>query len=352
MRLGEAALDPALWPAIIEDISAAAGATGAVLLQSDVRTPDVPRTASVRDMMDHYFAAGWHTRDLRAERAIPLLKCGAKVVVDQDIVRPAEMRSSAYYNDAVMPFGFRWFAGIGFSAGPALWALVIQRTPGEGPFGHNDKHALGALAQQLSEVATFSTALGRKTLSAVTDALGLLDRPAIALDRFGRVLDMNAAAERVFDDEIRIKNPRLHLCDPEADSALAAALERMRAAPETITSPLPPIVVSRRTKPPLVIRLLPIPDAARSPFLGACALLVISDLGQPSAAPADLLARTFGLSRAETRLAALIATGVSPEQAADQLGLARETVRNQLKAIFVKTKTHRQSELVALLSRL
>ena len=33
-------------------------------------------------------------------------------------------------------------------------------------------------------------------------------------------------------------------------------------------------------------------------------------------------------------------------------GIARVTVRNQIKAIFAKTGTHRQSELVALLSRL
>ncbi len=47
-----------------------------------------------------------------------------------------------------------------------------------------------------------------------------------------------------------------------------------------------------------------------------------------------------------------MATGVSPEQAGEELGIARETARNQLKAIFAKTATHRQGELIALLSRL
>jgi DNA-binding CsgD family transcriptional regulator len=47
-----------------------------------------------------------------------------------------------------------------------------------------------------------------------------------------------------------------------------------------------------------------------------------------------------------------MATGISIERAADQLGLSRATVRNQLKAVFAKTATNRQSELVALLSRL
>jgi DNA-binding CsgD family transcriptional regulator len=40
------------------------------------------------------------------------------------------------------------------------------------------------------------------------------------------------------------------------------------------------------------------------------------------------------------------------EEAARTLGIARETARNQLKAVLAKTGTHRQSELVAMISRL
>jgi DNA-binding CsgD family transcriptional regulator len=38
--------------------------------------------------------------------------------------------------------------------------------------------------------------------------------------------------------------------------------------------------------------------------------------------------------------------------AAEELGVARDTARNQLKAIFAKTGAHRQSELVELLTKL
>jgi DNA-binding CsgD family transcriptional regulator len=64
-----------------------------------------------------------------------------------------------------------------------------------------------------------------------------------------------------------------------------------------------------------------------------------------------LLAAVFGLTPAEARLAAIMAEGRDPERAAEELGIARVTARNQLKAIFAKTDTHRQSELVAMLSR-
>ena len=108
----------------------------------------------------------------------------------------------------------------------------------------------------------------------------------------------------------------------------------------------------RATRQPLVIRVLPVGGPARTPFLGARALLVISDLHGRSQPQASVLAETFGLTPADSKLASLIATGISIEHAAEQLGLARATVRNQLKAVFAKTATHRQSELVALLSRL
>ena len=64
-----------------------------------------------------------------------------------------------------------------------------------------------------------------------------------------------------------------------------------------------------------------------------------------------ILRTIFKLTNAEARLAAHLASGESIEAAAAKLAISPLTVRTQLKAIFTKTNTHRQSELVALLSR-
>jgi hypothetical protein len=125
-RLGDAAIDPTIWPEIIDEISRAAGSTGAVLLQSDSRTPDVPRSAGVDEYLRNYFADGWHMRDIRAERAVPLLLQGEKVVIDQDILTPEAMRCAGLYAESLIPHGLQWFAAIGFWAGPALWGLSIR----------------------------------------------------------------------------------------------------------------------------------------------------------------------------------------------------------------------------------
>jgi DNA-binding CsgD family transcriptional regulator len=80
--------------------------------------------------------------------------------------------------------------------------------------------------------------------------------------------------------------------------------------------------------------------------------LILSDLtARPGPDPA-VLRQLFGLTRMESRVASIISTGASPEEAAENMGISFETARNHLKAVFAKTGTHRQGELVALLSRL
>src|SRR5579859_7171653 len=205
-RLGDAVVDPRIWPQILSEISSAVGAVGAALLQSDIRTPDIPRTEAVNDVFDLYFREGWHTRDIRAERGVPLLLGGHQVVMDQDILTPDEIRRCEYYQELLAPSGLGWWAVIGFRAGPAHWGLSIQRSIQQGPFAEEDRRILAQIADRLTETATLSTAMGRIVLSGMTNALGLLKQPALALDRSGLVLDFNAAAEQMFNSDVRVRN--------------------------------------------------------------------------------------------------------------------------------------------------
>jgi DNA-binding CsgD family transcriptional regulator len=60
----------------------------------------------------------------------------------------------------------------------------------------------------------------------------------------------------------------------------------------------------------------------------------------------------FGLTPAEARLATTLATGAALDDITDAFGIARETARKRLKAVFAKTATSRQAELVTLFARL
>jgi len=351
-RLGDAVLDPAMWPQIMEDICKAAGALGAVLLQSDLRTSsDVPRTASINETIDRYFREGWHQRDPRA-RGVALLLQGRRVFADEDVITPEEMRRAPYYQELIYPSGLKWYAAVGFSAGSSSWALAIQRTAKEGPFEKHDKRLLAELSRSLTEVATLSTAVGQIALSSATNGLNRVRQPAVAIDRFGSVLDANAAAEALFDRHLRVTGRRLLVEDAEAKACLEKLIDRLRNTPDIGPLDCDPIVIRRNGRAPVVVRMLPVHGAARTPFLGARALLTLNP-AEPRRGPEPaLLCRAFGLTPAEARLATLIAEGLAPERAAEELGISTVTARNQLKAVFAKTDTHRQAELVAVLSRL
>jgi DNA-binding CsgD family transcriptional regulator len=165
-------------------------------------------------------------------------------------------------------------------------------------------------------------------------------------------LDANAATDAIFNDELFIRNGRLYLRDRLSASMLDRFLQRLATTSDHDAVQFGPIIARKETGCPIVIQVLPVPPAAKTPFVRARALLTFTPLGSKPAPDPAILAAVFGLTPAEARLASIIATGANPQLAADQLGVSRETVRNQLKAVFARTSTHRQSELVALLSNL
>jgi hypothetical protein len=117
-RLGEAVVDPAMWPLLMADVCSASGATGACLLQSDVRTPDVPMTASAREFFQSYFDNRLHENDIRAARGVPLLLGGCQVITDQDLfTSESEMLRDPLYAH-LDSYGLRWFAAVGFLQAP------------------------------------------------------------------------------------------------------------------------------------------------------------------------------------------------------------------------------------------
>jgi len=65
-----------------------------------------------------------------------------------------------------------------------------------------------------------------------------------------------------------------------------------------------------------------------------------------------LCADILGLTLGEARVAAQVGAGFTPREAAEKLGITEETARTALKHVFSKTGVSRQSELVALLSKM
>ena len=61
--------------------------------------------------------------------------------------------------------------------------------------------------------------------------------------------------------------------------------------------------------------------------------------------------QAYSLTPTEAKVASLITKGLTVAEVANEMGVSRETAKTHLQAIYFKTDTHRQSELVALLAR-
>ena len=78
------------------------------------------------------------------------------------------------------------------------------------------------------------------------------------------------------------------------------------------------------------------------------AVLMLIDPPAASVGTLTALQRLFGLTAAEARVLALLLDDCRPREIADELQISITTVRSHLQALFAKTGTRRQSELVAL----
>ncbi|WP_158939800.1 helix-turn-helix transcriptional regulator [Burkholderia sp. S171] len=85
---------------------------------------------------------------------------------------------------------------------------------------------------------------------------------------------------------------------------------------------------------------------------GHAALLTFYHPDSPPIVDPDLLASAFDLTPAECRVACHIAEGRTPKEIANQTGVQHDTVRKQLQAIYQKTATNRQVDLIRLLLNL
>jgi DNA-binding CsgD family transcriptional regulator len=113
-----------------------------------------------------------------------------------------------------------------------------------------------------------------------------------------------------------------------------------------------PIVIARNGTPWLLAETIPLTSFGRDIFAAGHSLLYLTDLAAERT-PSEILLRTaFELTPAEARLAACLAGGGGIGPAAQRLGIGRETIRTQLRAIFDKTGVRSQAHLTALLSQI
>jgi DNA-binding CsgD family transcriptional regulator len=345
----EAAIDPSRWNEAMETVARVIGARGAALFPLTGSLPLMPHSDSMAEGFEVYVRDGWVHRDVRY-RAVPAaMRKG--VATEFDFTTVDEIRRSPYYQEFLAPIGFRWFAALPIGTAENMWSLSSQRTIAEGPFQQDQLDALTSVRPRLCAAAALASAFGFAATSAAMEAFAFSRTPVVQLDSAGSVVALNPSAEALVGNGIRIVERRIVAQQRDATAALDRALHNLlwRTDDRAMT---PPVPLPRRGRKPLLAYPLGLKSVADNPFARCRALVVLID-PESRRKPAEAVLRSaLDLTAAEARLAARLGCGEALDRAADKLGIAKTTARNELRAIFTKTGVHRQAELVALLANL
>jgi PAS domain-containing protein len=313
-----AAVDPSKWGAAIEAAVAETGSFGAVLVPVRGRTPQQAWvTESFAPAIERYFSEGWVHRDERL-RGVPMLEARG-VFSDLDFISPDEIARHPYYQEWLAPHDLRWFACVKIAVGDDLWALSIQRTIAQGPFTPKEINRLARLSGSLASAGALARALGFARAEAAIAAFEVSGHAVALLDRLGRVIRVNASAERLLGSDPKIVQGRVTAGDHRVSAALDRAFHALLWS--SSGRALTPSSCRGRNS----ARSLPICSAprrsARMPSRPVRRSWCSSTLAPGSLRPEEHLRKAFGLTVAEARLASFLASGERLERAADTLGI-------------------------------
>jgi len=305
-------------------------------------------------MIRRYVFWWWTCRDCNK----PSERSWARQVVSAPaFVSEQELLKTEFGNDFLLRFGILHGC---FAVFGRIWSAVgnisLLRGRRSGPFDEAELCLLRFLMPHLETATRLSERFARlrSESEARRVALDQMALGVIFLDAKGNVLSMNEAATNIFlqnDQSITLRHARLYAQNPSEDKKLQGLIYKACQTGRTLSdSGGGTLVVSKKHSPGVVHVLVgPAFDRQGSNSNGPVAVVFIADPGARIHPPNEILHGLYGLTPAECRLALLLGSGRSLCEIAQMLNLCRSTVKSQLDAIFVKTGTRRQSQLMRML---
>lgn len=228
----------------------------------------------------------------------------------------------------------------------ASFRLRVTRDQSQPDFAEREKELIQSLVPHLRIALDLHARLmtTQAEQQVFSSAMAGLAVATLILNKDGRIMRRNAAAERLLQHGTIITE-RQGRVEPLTQTGVAL-LHRLLAAPppsgEEVRFDLPaPGGASLRG------RALGLSASAYGD--GATVALFLTDPDRSDGPDPASLRHKFQLTPAEAAVALRLAEGASLIDAARALDIAHNTARAHLRAIFAKTGTHRQAQLVHLL---
>jgi DNA-binding CsgD family transcriptional regulator/PAS domain-containing protein len=303
------------------------------------------------------YAAEYSGRD---PLVLPLIRSGSTGVLDcEELLPRAALVESDVYRYLNAPAGYRY---------PGLMALTCTlrrfeaisfwRSEEEGYLNADSVRLLEMLFPHVQSAMEIRQALGTAEARA-TGAEAMADAsttPTFLLSTQGAIQHCNEAARELLaaGDGLVQRNGFLRAADAKGREPLQNLLKSVGAAGFSRPAFLPARALSLNRisgLKPLQLLASPVPHE-RDAGPDATLLLLVTDPEKPIYLRDDLMRDHYSLTTAETEIANGLLTGYSLDEIAALRHVSVGTVRYQLKSIFGKTGTGRQSELVRLLMNL
>jgi DNA-binding CsgD family transcriptional regulator len=353
----EAAQDQSIWPLVTERLADLTGAevcqismfdiAAQTLANIDTRLPP----EAVRNYADYWV---YHN---------PLIKPGLRQPVGRlismyTLVPRDELVRTTIYNEFFAPMRLEEKLGASLINDSSHWAAFgIWRSAHKSAFDRSVEELLQMVVPHLQRALRCNLQLSKLATmrKASEEVLDRLQQPSLVVDALCRVLFANQAAEEILADRHSVRRDREGVLRA-AKHAETVALHQLVAA--TAAHKHDDVKCDSRRlrlmrgegRPTLNVLVAPLPKqeswlVSRQP----AAVLFFFDPERFCDPTAETLRQEFGFTVAEATVALEILNGRGLKFAAQRLGVSPTTIRTHLTALFHKTATTRQAELVRVL---
>jgi len=322
------------------------------------RRPTVGASVGITSREVQEFESYYGSRNpAAADAAASALRNGSWHSVNQ-LSRHPEYLDSEYYEDFLRPHGlFHSAMSMASIDSRYLTTLMVVRPRASGVLGNDAAQFIELFTPHMARAFQIQAKLDTLNVAAesTSAALDRWDTGLIALDRHARVVGMNAAAEAMVKTQraLLIRQDTVAAVDeaqqPQLNKLIA---ESVRTGDGLGMGAGGALQLQGKDSTPVSIVVTPFRSERLFAESRPCALLFIVDPSAKPLARKTLLRVLYGLTPAESRLVSLLLEGLDLKIAAEHLRVTTSTARFMLKQVFHKTSTHRQSQLIRLLSSL
>ena len=357
--LNRAMLDAALWPrasALIEEACGSKGNWLAVAEASNAKVRVVSLGLYTRDRrregLEREFLEAYHAQDegIPRFRQLP----SGQLVAAAALYSEEELKTSAAYNDFMRRSEGQRGLRVRLD-GPEAHSHIswsIQDPVEAGGWGFAQTELIKRLLPHVRQFVAVRLMLTRAGAQSASLA-SLLDSRRIGvihLDPSGKVVEANDRARRILrrgdglSDRLGALRAVSAADRSQFDQLLAGAL-----APQGASAVGGSMRVLRSSgRPHYAVHVRPV-LGAETDSVGrwrVAALVLIVDTDRPSGIDRRVVARTLGLTQAESEVASKLAEGMTVDQIAGATGRKRRSVYWLLERIYAKLGVRRQVDLV------